>query len=108
VVLPDGCTRKVQLPPPHHRHSKGDRITEPRVASTRRLAVTRFTGVATYLAGISNGDALDSATSGRKRGRGKVIGRPTHRHGANGRGGVQSYVVAALLCPVLLTMLPPA
>ena len=46
------------------------------------------------------------ATSGTSVRVGQGHRMPTHRHGANGRRSVQSYVVAASLCPVLLTMLP--
>jgi hypothetical protein len=45
MVLPDGAHAKSNCRRPHHRHSKGDRITEPQVASTRRHAVPPFTGV---------------------------------------------------------------
>jgi len=46
------------------------------------------------------------ATSGRNARRGKVIEGRLIAMAPTADGGVQSYVVAALLCPVLLTMLP--
>jgi len=71
---------------PHHRHSKGDRITEPQAASTRRHAVPRLRGSATVSCGnLQRRRSGTRATSGRNARAGQGHRRPTHRHGANGR-----------------------